>query len=48
MDEVFIRIDGKQYCLWCAVDQECLPRERSECCGYEDVVDILMQKRKDK
>ncbi len=28
MDEVFIRIDGKQYYLWPAVDQECLPRER--------------------
>lgn len=36
MDEVFIRIDGKQYYLWRAVDQD------------GDVVDILMQKHKDK
>ncbi len=48
LDEVFIRIDGKQYYLWRAVDQECLPHKRSACCGYGDVVDILMQKRKDK
>ncbi len=25
-----------------------LARERSECCGYGDVLDILVQKRKDK
>jgi putative transposase len=25
-----------------------LPHERSECCGYGDVLDILVQKRKDK
>ena len=36
MDEVFINIGGKQYCLWRAVDQD------------GDVLDILMQKRKDK
>jgi putative transposase len=36
MDEVFIRIDGEQYYLWRAVDQD------------GDVLDILVQKRKDK
>ena len=36
MDEVFIRIRGKQHCLWRAVDLD------------GDVLDILIQKRKDK
>ena len=36
MDEVFINIGGKQYYLWRAVDQD------------GDVLDILVQKRKDK
>ena len=36
MDEVFISIGGKQYYLWRAVDQD------------GDVLDILVQKRKDK
>ena len=31
IDEVFIKIDGKQHYLWRAVDQESLPHERSEC-----------------
>jgi len=47
IDEVFIKIDGKQHCLWRAVDQESLPHERSECCGHGDVVDVYLQKRRD-
>jgi putative transposase len=27
MDEVFVKINGKQHYLWRAVDQESLPRE---------------------
>ncbi len=27
IDEVFVKIDGKQHYLWRAVDQESLPRE---------------------
>jgi putative transposase len=34
--------------LWRAVDQESLPHKRSECCGYGDVLDILVEKRNDK
>ena len=49
MGEVYIvTVRGKQRYLWRAVDQESLPHERSECCGYGDVLDILVQKRKDK
>jgi putative transposase len=39
IDEVFVKIDGKQHYLWRAVDQESLPHERgpaherSECFG---------------
>jgi len=47
IDEVFIRIDGKQHYLWRAVDQESLPHERSECCGYGEIVDVFLQKRRD-
>ena len=47
MDEVFIRIDGKQHCLWRAVDQESLPHERSECFGYGEIVDVFLQNRRD-
>jgi len=36
LDEVFIKIDGKLHYLWRAVDQD------------GDVIDILVQKRKDK
>ncbi|MCP4982824.1 MAG: IS6 family transposase [Gammaproteobacteria bacterium] len=35
IDEVFIKIDGKQHYLWRAVDQD------------GDVVDVLLQKRRD-
>ena len=35
LDEVFIRINGKQQYLWCAVDQD------------GDVIDILVQRRRD-
>ena len=35
IDEVFIRIDGKQHCLWRAVDQD------------GEVVDVYLQKRRD-
>jgi putative transposase len=49
MDEVYIvTVRGEQRYLWRAVDQESLPHERSECCGYGDVLDILVQNRKDK
>ena len=37
-DEVFIKIQGKQYYLWRAVDQESLP---TKCFGYGEVVDVL-------
>jgi putative transposase len=47
IDEVFVKIDGKQHYLWRAVDQESLPRERSECFGYGEVVDVFLQKRRD-
>ena len=53
IDEVFIKIDGKQHYLCRAVDQESLPHERgpaherSECCGYGEVVDVFLQKRRD-
>ena len=49
MDEVYIvTVRGERRYLWRAVDQESLPHERSECFGYGDVFDILVQKRKDK
>jgi putative transposase len=49
LDEVYIvTVRGERRYLWRAVDQESLPHERSECCGYGDVLDILVQKRKDK
>jgi putative transposase len=44
IDEVFVKIDGRQHYLWRAVDQENLPHERSECCGYGEVVDVYLQK----
>ena len=47
IDEVFIRIDGKQHYLWRAVDQESLPHERSECFGYGEDVDVYLQKWRD-
>lgn len=34
VDEVFVKINGKQHYLWRAVDQESLPHERSECFGF--------------
>jgi putative transposase len=46
IDEVFIKIDGRQHYLWRAVDQESLPHERSECFGYGDVVDVYLQSRR--
>ena len=49
MDEVYIvTVRGERRYLWRAADQESLPHERSECFGYGDVLDILVQKRKDK
>jgi len=49
MDEVnIVMVRGERRYLWRAVDQEGLPHERSECCGYGDVLDILVQKRKNK
>jgi putative transposase len=46
LDEVFVKISGKQHYLWRAVDQESLPHERSECFGYGDVVDVYLQSRR--
>ncbi len=49
MDEVYIvTVRGERLYFWRAVDQESLPHKRSECCGYGDVLDILVQKRNDK
>jgi len=36
-----------QHYLWRAVDQESLPRERSESFGHGEVVDVYLQKRRD-
>jgi len=36
-----------QHYLWRAVDQESLPHERSECCGYGEILDVFLQKRRD-
>ena len=47
IDEVFVKINGKQHYLWRAVDQESLPHERSECFGYGEVVDVSLQARRD-
>jgi len=46
IDEVFIKIEGRQHYLWRAVDQESLPHELSECFGYGDVVDVYLQSRR--
>jgi putative transposase len=49
LDEVYIvTVRGERRYLWRVVDQESLPHERSECFGYGDVLDILVQKRKNK
>ncbi len=47
IDEVFVKINGKQHYLWRAVDQESLPHKRSECCGYGEVVDVFLQAKRD-
>ena len=47
IDEVFVKIDGIQHYLWRAVDQESLPHEQSECCGYGEIIDVYLQKRQD-
>ena len=47
IDEVFVKINGKQHYLWRAVDQESLPHERSECFGHGDVVDMYLQEKRD-
>ena len=47
INEVFIKIGGKQHYLWRVVDQESLPHERSECFGYGEIVDVFLQKRRD-
>ncbi|MCP4238811.1 MAG: DDE-type integrase/transposase/recombinase [Aestuariibacter sp.] len=48
MDEVFIKINGSQHYFWRAVDQESLPRERSECFGYNNTLEILVQAKRNK
>ena len=35
IDKVFVKIDGKQYCLWRAVDQD------------GEIVDVFLQRRRD-
>ena len=47
IDEVFVKIDGKQHYLWRAVDQESLPHGRSECWVDGEVFDVYRQKRWD-
>jgi len=42
---MFIKIRSELRYLRRVVDQEGLPRERSECCGHGDTIDILVQKR---
>jgi putative transposase len=46
LDELFVKINGKQYYLWRVVDQESLPHERSECFGYGEVVDVYLQSKR--
>jgi putative transposase len=46
LDEVFVKINGKQHYLWRAVDQESLRHERSECFGNGEVVDVYLQSRR--
>ncbi len=48
LDEVFIKINGRPHYLWPAVDQESLPRERSECFGYNNTLEILVQTKRNK
>jgi putative transposase len=48
IDEVFINIIEKQYYLWHAVDQDSLPRERSECFGFGDVIDVLLPAKRNR
>ncbi|MFK8043523.1 MAG: DDE-type integrase/transposase/recombinase, partial [Congregibacter sp.] len=46
IDDVFVKINGKQHYLWRAVDQESLPHERSECLGHGEVVDVFLQAKR--
>jgi putative transposase len=46
IDEVSVKINGKQHYLWPPVDQESLPHERSEYFGYGEVVDVYLQAKR--
>jgi putative transposase len=46
LNEVFVKINGKQHYLWRTVDQESPPHERSECFGYGEVVDVYLQSKR--
>ncbi|MEH6637437.1 MAG: DDE-type integrase/transposase/recombinase, partial [Halioglobus sp.] len=52
IDEVFVKINGKHYYLWRAVDQESLPHEvlrlkAPTFAGYGEVVDVYLQAKRD-
>jgi putative transposase len=47
IDEVFVKINGKQHYLWRAIDQESLLHDRSECFGYGEVIDVFLQAKRD-
>ena len=48
LDKVYIvTVRVEQHYLGRAVDRESLRHEPSECCGYGEVVDVLLQKRRD-
>ena len=47
IDEVYVKINGKQQYLWRAVGQESLPHERSECFGYGETVEVYLRVKYD-
>jgi putative transposase len=53
IDEVFVKINGKQHYLWRAVDQESLPQglprlSGTKCFGYGEVLDVYLQAKRDR
>ena len=52
IDELFVKINGKQHYLWRAVDQESLPQglprlSGTKCFGYGEVLDVYLQAKRD-
>ena len=47
IDEVYVKINGKQQYLWRAVSQEDLPHERSGCFGYGETVEVYLRVKYD-